>query len=199
MDWVVGCILILIGAAMLFWGYRLFRVWLAIIGFIIGAVIGNSLGNQYLPGDVFPIIATLGIGLALALLAFSLYRIGAILTGAFIGAILASMIFGLFDIAPAWWIYLIGAIPGGILAGMLVEPYIKIASSFNGSYLVMVGVFSLIQGTSLISPQQEFLPRTDYPWYFYGGLVILAVIGMVVQFSTTKGHKLGQSTSAKNP
>jgi hypothetical protein len=126
-----------------------------------------------------------------ALLAFFIYRLGAVLVGAFLGALLSSLIFSLFGMAPNWWIYLIGAIPGAILAGVLVKPFIKIASAFEGGYLAMAGLLSLIQGTNLLAMQPNMLlPHLGFPWYFYVGVLVLAVLGMIVQFRTNKGREL---------
>lgn len=200
MIWLINIIAILIGVAMLFWGYPLFRIWLAIAGFMFGTMIGNSLGNTYLPGDLWPVVLAIVVGLILAVLAFAIYRLGAVLIGAFLGAILLSLVFGLFGVPPAWWIYLIGAVLGAILAGMMVVPFIKIASSFNGAYLVMLGIFSWIQNVSIADQQQLLLiSHENLPWYFYAGVIILTIIGFVFQMSSNKGKDLniakGQSGS----
>lgn len=200
MIWLINIIAILIGVAMLFWGYPLFRVWLAIAGFMFGTMIGNSLGNTYLPGDLWPVVLAIVVGLILAVLAFAIYRLGAVLIGAFLGAILLSLVFGLFGVPPAWWIYLIGAVLGAILAGMMVVPFIKIASSFNGAYLIMLGIFSWIQNVSIADQQQLLLiSHENLPWYFYAGVIILTIIGFVFQMSANKGKDLniakGQSGS----
>ena len=196
MIWLINIIAILIGVAMLFWGYRLFRIWLAIAGFMFGTVIGNMIASLYLPGDLWPIVLAIAVGLLFAVLAFVIYRLGAVLIGACLGALFLSLIFGLLGIAPAWWIYLIGAVLGAILAGMMVVPFIKIASAFNGAYVIMVGIFSLIQNVSIADQQQYMLISQDnLPWYFYAGVIVLAIIGIIFQMSTNKGKDLNVAKS----
>lgn len=200
MIWLINIIAILIGVAMLFWGYPLFRIWLAIAGFMFGTMLGNSLGNTYLPGDLWPVVLAIVVGLILAVLAFAIYRLGAVLIGAFLGAILLSLVFGLLGVPPAWWIYLIGAVLGAILAGMMVVPFIKIASSFNGAYLIMLGIYSWIQNVSIADQQQSLLiSHENLPWYFYAGVIILTIIGFIFQMNANKGKDLniakGQSGS----
>lgn len=191
MIWLINIIVILIGVAMLFWGYPLFRVWLAIAGFMFGTVVGNMIGSLYLPGDPWPIVLAIIVGLLFAVLAFAIYRLGAVLIGAALGAIFLSLILGLLGVAPAWWIYLIGAVLGAILAGLMVVPFIILASSFNGAYVIMVGIFSLIQNVSITDQQQYMLISHDnLPWYFYAGVIILTIIGFVSQMSANKGKEL---------
>lgn len=198
MVWISGIIVILIGIAMLFWGYRLFRVWLAVAGFLLGAALGYMLGGQLLPGDVWPIVLAVALGVVFALLAYFMYMVGVILTGAFLGALLSALVFGLFNVGPTWWVYLIGAIPGGILAGVLVRPYLIIASSFYGAYLIMTGIYGFILGKEVFNLQQGMLaPLMDLPWYVYAGILVLTIIGAVFQFRTNKGRELPPTNRAK--
>ncbi len=198
MVWVSGIIVILIGLAMLFWGYRLFRVWLAVAGFLLGAALGYWIGLQLLPGEVWPIVLAAGVGIVLALLAWFLYMVGVVLTGAFLGALLSALIFGLFGVAPSWWVWLIGAIPGGIIAGVLSRPYLIIASSFQGACMVVFGVYSMTVHYEFYKMQPGLpVPLLDLPWYIYVGILVLTIVGAIVQFRTNKGRQLPKQSGNK--
>lgn len=197
MIWVVGIIAILIGLAMSIWGYNLFRFWLGVTGFILGAFLGFLIGS-FIPGSIWAIILAIVLGIIFALLSFFLYRVGAILTGAFLGALLSSLIFGIFNIGPVWWVYLIGAIPGAIIAGLLIRHYIIIGSSFIGGYLVGAGIYSLIVGKNLFSMQENMLfPHNNFPWYIYIIIIAVAIFGIVLQYRRNKGRSIDDMMKRK--
>jgi len=190
MIWASGIILIIVGAAILFWGYALFRIWIAISGFLFGLQIGMYLGDTFFPGNGWSTLLSVGLGLFFGIFGFALYKFGAVLIGFFLGGALSFVISIAFQMEPTWWIFLLGAIPAALLAGFFIDSFIKIASAFNGAYLIMIAIFSLITGQ-----QAAMVLSGEIPWYFYFGLVVLALLGAGYQLRQYKGKELNPSIS----
>ena len=197
MTWIAGVIAILIGLVACFYGYRMFRVWLAVAGFIGGAYFGESLGRMALPGDVWPVILAIALGLVFALIAYFVYRLGVILTGAVLGAALVNLLFVSWSGIPAAWPVVIGAVLGAILASIFIKPYIIIGSSFNGAYLAVIGIYSIAVVRDLSKAQ--LLAPGGLPWYVLVGIFILTALGIMVQFGINKGRELGDIGKKKPP
>lgn len=191
MIWISGMFLIGLGIAILFWGYSLFRIWFAISGFLFGLEFGRFIGKIFLAGDVWPTVLSVGLGLFLGIFGFALYKLGAVLIGFFLGGAISILIFLGFETEPNWWIFLVGAIPIGLLAGFFVEPYIKFASALNGAYLIMIAILSMISGE-----QPTLVLSGEVPWYFYLGMVALTIVGVVYQFKRYKGKDLNPKISS---
>lgn len=185
MDWIISLLWIAIGLIVLFWGYKLFRIWLALSGFVLGGELGFVLAGNYTESEILPIVVGIVLGLMIGSLAFFFYRLGVILLGFLIGGALALVFSYLFGMLPSWWIFLIGGFVLALLAGFLLVPFVKIGSSLNGAYLVVVGAYALLQGT-----QASMIPTGNIPWYFYIAMAIIAAVGIGYQFSSTKGQEL---------
>ncbi|HWR22385.1 MAG TPA: DUF4203 domain-containing protein [Feifaniaceae bacterium] len=193
MTWVAGVIAILAGLVMCFYGYRLFRVWLAVTGFIGGVYLGNYLGETYFTGEVWPVALAIGLGLLFALLAYFLYRLGAVLTGALLGAALVNALAGTPGGAYAGWPIAVGAILGAILAGMFLKPYLIIGSSLNGAYFSALGAYSLV----VMEDMTQDLFKQDLPWYVLLCVLVLAAFGVIAQFRLNKGREIGDMVRKK--
>lgn len=185
-----GLILIVIGIAILFWGYALFRIWFAISGLLFGLEVGLWIGNTYFSDNVWPTVLSVGLGLFCGFFGFSLYKIGAVLIGFLLGGALSIVIFFGFQMEPTWWIFLIGAVPMALFAAFFIDPYIKVASAFNGAYLIMAAILSLITGN-----QPAMVLSGEIPWYFYFGLLVLTIVGAGYQLKQYKGKELNPSIS----
>ena len=185
MSWVINLMWIGIGLVVLFWGYKLFRIWLALSGFVLGGQVGYILANYYTESEVLPLVGGLVAGLLIGALAFFFYRLGAILVGMLLGGALSIVVFFLFGMLPTWWIFFVGAVPFALLAAFLLKPFVKIGSSLNGAYQVTLGIYALLEGT-----RASIVLSGDIPWYFYVAMAILAAIGIGYQFSSTEGQEL---------
>ena len=116
---VMSILAIVIGLLMCFFGYRLFRFWLAAAGLVLGAYAGYYLGTK-IGADVWPIVGAVAAGVLLAILAYALFKVGAVLIGAMLGALLLLAVLNVFGVDPVWWIGLIGAAVGAVLAGVFL-------------------------------------------------------------------------------
>lgn len=185
MDWIINLLWIGVGLIVLFWGYKLFRIWLALSGFVLGSELGYVLSGYYTENQILTLVGGVLLGLVIASLAFFFYRLGVILLGFLLGGALAIVVGFLFGVLPAWWIFLTGGFLFALLAGFLLKPFVKIGSSLNGAYLIAVGAYAIVEGK-----QASMVLSGDIPWYFYVAMALLAAVGIGYQFSSTKGQEL---------
>ena len=179
----IAIIAIIIGVLMCFFGYRLFRVWLAVAGLFLGAYLGYYLGRQ-LGGDVWPVVGLVVVGVLLAVVAYWLYKLGAVLVGALLGASLVLVVANSFGVDPLWWTAAIGAAAGGLIAGLFVKEFIIAGSALNGATMLTVGVYALITGKDYLAEQSKEL--LSFPWYILVIVAVVTVIAAIGQFRYVK-------------
>src|SRR5262245_8594491 len=101
---IVGC----------FFGYRLFRLVLAIAGFVIGALLASSVFG--VSDTTAMIVAALVGGLIGAGVLFAAYFVGVALIGAGLGAAAANILFSAADRDPHFLVVVFLAIAGATLS-----------------------------------------------------------------------------------
>ena len=181
---VINIIAIVFGLIACFFGYKAFRVWLALAGLLFGARLGYYLGGL-IGGQAWPIIGAIAVGLIICLLSYFIYRLGAILIGALLGGMFTSVILSAFGVTALPWMILVGAAIVAIFAGVFLKQFIIIGSAFQGSYLIVAGVFALITGVR-IAGFENALQAITLPWYLYVVIVVLGILGIIVQNSNDK-------------
>ncbi len=184
-------LLIVTGAISCFAGYRLFRVVLAIYGFILGAMMASSvMGITNTTGMV--VAAVIG-GVAGAVVLVFAYFVGIALVGAGLGAVIAHLGWGYMasgDPPPA---ALIGfALLGAIVAMVLQRYMIVVATAFGGAWTMLVGWLAL--ETARPSPRgtvgadvwilYPMAPAHGPPWMPIAWL-LLGSLGTAVQLGVT--------------
>jgi len=128
---------VLIGAGLLFFGRKVF--WLFVAG--AGFVVGLSLSNRLLQSPEWVgVIIGLGIGLLAALLAVFVQRLAIGLAGFLAGGYLAlQFLVPLFHLQHGWlpWLaFVIGGVIGVILVGVFLEWALIALSTLAGAALV---------------------------------------------------------------
>jgi hypothetical protein len=130
------------GALSCFAGYRLFKLTLAIYGFIFGSMIASS--TMGVSNTTGMIVAALVGGVAGAVVLVFAYFIGIALAGACLGALLAHMSWGTIrpgDPPPVLVMAL--AILGAIGAMLLQRYVIIVATAFCGALTIIVGALAI--------------------------------------------------------
>lgn len=187
-------VLLLGGIVGCFFGYRLFRIVLAITGFIVGAGLASSIFGM---SDTWPMIAAAVIGgLIGAAILFFAYYAGVALTGAVLGAVVANVAFAAGDRAPSVMAVIALAVIGAALAMYLQRYFIIVGTSFGGAWTMIVG------GMALLGDRQALqAAASNDVWVFYpldpapgrGWIPIawlaLGLIGAAVQVGITGGEK----------
>lgn len=163
---------ILIGIAIIFFGYKVFRLLLIAGGFLLGVLIGQNLLTIADPNG--KMIAALLIGLVLALIANAIYSFGFVIVAGGLSAAFAYLAitqFGALDVTGV--ILIIGAgIAGAIitLSFKLEKLIVVIACCVYGYLLVANGILRIVYNDNLPTIQQ-IPPAT---------MLVLIVLGAIL-------------------
>jgi hypothetical protein len=160
MEWIN----ILAGVAVLFFGRRLFWLFVGCVGFIVGfELAGNALAGQ---SEWLILFIALGVGLLSAIVSIFLQRIFIVVAGFFSGAYCLSTFapaaLHLQDDAVMWIAFAVGGLFGAILTAFLLDPALIVMSSLAGATAVS-------QNVPLDPPTRTLL------------FVVLLVLGIAVQ------------------
>jgi Domain of unknown function (DUF4203) len=174
----------LLGIVNCFWGYRFFRMVLAIVGFFVGAGVGIALtgGDQQI---IIALAALIG-GVLGAILFYFLYFVGPFLAGIGLGITLGSLIASDLNVAAntANVIIIVSAALGGIVGLILSKYIIMISTAFVGAAQIITAITLLLPGThtvgSSVGTIQLLLPQNT-TLLMSLSIIILAIIGFMVQ------------------
>ena len=161
-----------------FFGYKLLRVWIAIIGFFVGFVLGFLVARALIDGEAYlPAIIGIVAGLLLAFVAFRIYLIGVFI---YCGGIAASAVNKIsFPEGDVWSIVAIvlcvlAFILAGILAVKFARPCIIAVTAATGAV------------NAADALRQMFDTLAGNRMLVWGIIIALTAAGMAVQFFTTK-------------
>jgi hypothetical protein len=170
-------------------GYRLFRIVLAIYGFVLGAVIASSIVG---PTNTLGMLgAALGGGLAGALTLVFAYFAGIALVGGALGALLAHAAWTQFGSGDPPALLIIGAAVAGAVAAMFLQRYVIIVSTaFGGAWTIIVGLMAIVGGRSSNASVWILYPTmpTESRWTLLAWAA-LGVAGTAVQLALTARTK----------
>jgi len=154
---------ILLGVALLFLGRKLFWLFVAVVGFVVG----TSLASQFLQGQSETFILIIGLlgGVIGALLAIFMQRLAVAAAGFVAGGYLMVTVLGWLGMGSqgvTWLPFLIGGAIGALLVAVMFDWALIFLSSLVGAELVVNGLGARPSISLLL-------------------LVVLLVVGMVVQ------------------
>ena len=156
-----------------FFGFRLRRLWYALLGFAVGALLGYAVSRLFVPEKLWLcLLIGLGVGLLAAGFTFRIYKAVVFVLAFCCVFALVGEVLG--DVQPV--IAVICAVVLGILAGILAARFqyyvIVIVTAVTGGWRAASGLRRVI---SSMTP--EFM-------LILAGVLIAA--GMIFQFVTTK-------------
>jgi len=188
-------LLVLASALTCFAGYRLFRIVLAIWGFILGAVIASSMmgvGNA-----IALLIAGLVGGILGAVALMFAYFMGVALIGAGLGALITHVVWGQVAAAdPPAVLIIVVSVAGAIGAMMLQRYVIIVGTAFSGAWMVIVAGLAIAENM----PGKAVRAAGNDVWILYPfslsqdrwaviGWLALGLVGMAVQLGITGRNK----------
>jgi hypothetical protein len=194
-----AALLVIGGTIACFAGYRLFRVVLAIYGFILGAMLGSSVVG--VTNTVGMVIAALVGGIIGAALLTLAYFAGIALVGAGVGALLAHVAWGAWGSnataatvspdPPAAAVIVLSIL--GAVGAMLLQRYVIILSTaFGGAWTLIVGGLALSGNRGAVRAASAGSVWILYPMNPAPGerwiipvWVVLGVVGTGVQLAIT--------------
>jgi len=156
-------VLVLLGVALLFLGRKLFWLFVAVVGFVVG----TGLASQFLQGQSEQFILVIGLlgGVIGALLAIFLQRLAVAAAGFVAGGYLMVTVLGWLGMGSqgvTWLPFLIGGVIGALLVVVMFDWALIFLSALVGAELVVNGL-SARPSISLLL------------------LVVLLVVGIVAQ------------------
>ncbi len=174
-------------------GYRLFKVVLAIFGFILGALAASSIWGA--SETTYMVIAAVVGGMAGSVLLLAAYFVGVALVGAGLGALMANLIWTQIEGDPHPFVVVLFSVAGALVATWLQRYVIILGTSFGGAWTILVGALALMGDQTAINaaaagdvwvaypmnpaPGQRWLPVA---W------IALGLVGTLVQMFVTGGQ-----------
>ncbi len=166
-----------------FLGFKLTKLWATLIGVLIGFAGGFALGEYIWHNSGVALICALVLAVAIGAVAFLIYKAGVFLM---CGAAAFGLAYLLLDAYVDNQIINISvaAIVGilvGIISILLMRPFIIITTALGGGFSFANSLFTLLPPSM---SEQQMVLGLSLPILIVGAAV--AVIGIVVQFITTK-------------
>ena len=154
-------LLLLGGVVVCFFGRRLFRVSLAIVGFVIGAGAASSMFGV---SDRMPmVIAGVVGGLIGAAILYAAYYIGVALVGAALGAVAANVGFSLAQTEPPVLAVVLCAVAGAVASTYLQRYFVIVGSGFVGALMMVHGAL-LLAGQIVRASRRRARCGCSYPF-----------------------------------
>ena len=172
---------VIFGALNCFFGYKLLKVWMAVCGFIIGATGGFLIAARFLTERNIVFGITAAAGIVGSVLAYQIYLVGVFFLGWMMSVAAVIAFVRSLPIGDKEKLVVIAA---GVLLGLIVgvlivkfaRPSIILVPGISG------GISTATAACSLLKLEQPVLVVT-------GAGILLAIVGIMVQFLTTPGHK----------
>ena len=192
---IPAAIVLLIGGVVAcFFGYRLFRIVLAIFGFILGAFAASSVFGVSDTGPM--LVAALVGGLVGAGILIAAYFVGVALVGAGLGVLVANLFFSATGNDPHFLVIVFAAIAGAVGSMYLQRYFIIVGTAFGGAWTLIVGAMALFGNTAAMAAAASgdvwvaypLDPAPDQRWVPMAWIA-LGLAGAVVQLGWTGGEK----------
>jgi hypothetical protein len=183
-----------------FFGYRIFKITLTLLGGVIGVVFGLAAGAALGLGQAGEIGGMLVGGLAGAGLAFLLYIAAVFVAGFLFGAILGILLLANFHQTVAWLSGCVVGLIGGVLAVKMQRVLLILSTALLGSFRVLVALsfFTLQLDWVFYYRQPQQIPALiDSHGWMLPAILVLASVGVIVQFGFggTAGKKKAKGKS----
>jgi hypothetical protein len=187
-----------------FFGYRMFKVVLAVFGFIIGALAASSVFGA---SDTTPmVLAAIIGGIAGASLLLAAYFVGVALVGAALGALLVNVIWTQIEGDPHPAVVILFSIAGAVLATWLQRYVIILGTAFGGAWTMLVGGLAIMGDRGPLKAAAAGDIWVAYPLNPAPGMrwlpwawVIIGAFGALIQMRWTGGDRgrVGKKAAAK--
>lgn len=174
---------ILIGVLQCFFGYRIFRIILGLIGFFIGSAVMAFVGYAMFGLAAMAFLAGVIGGLVGAILLAVFYSVGVFLIGAFLGAVSGIVLFAAAGATPQLVVLLIPAVLGGGIALFYKRLMIILSTAFVGSWSIVTGIAYFAESAvrPVYSERLSFLLEEHLPIILLSW-ILLGIVGMVAQY-----------------
>ncbi len=198
---VIPALLLIIGVAFCFGGYKWFMillpVWAFLVGFIIGAAAASGVYGQSILSLFVIVVSGFITGLSLAVIAYMFFNLSIILLGASLGFTLGSGLACYMGFKPGGFILITAGVIVAVIVGFLafrlnLPKYIIIAlTALIGSEALLSGALLLVDFISLKDMELGLLgPILSYSAVWSIIWLVLAMIGAAVQLHMARLYEL---------
>lgn len=182
---IIGLVNVIAGVVTCFFGFKVFRLYLMVVGATLGAFIGGTLTAG--TSIAVQVLVSLGLGLGGALLFNALYKLGMVIAGLLFGLAVGVVVgtnLGLAGSALVVMIAVLGLL-GAVLGLALAKLIIKLSTAFTGSAQIVYGVLVIIPGMATITTAADGTLNISLVGVNSVALLIawaaLGAVGLVVQ------------------
>jgi Domain of unknown function (DUF4203) len=205
-DFLIGALVLLVGAVFCFVGYRFFRILIVIWGFFAGFNLGTaamtSLFNNAFLGTTTGIVLGLVIGLVFAALAYFFYYFAVVLLGASAGYTLGSGLIGAIGLNnPGFVAVIVGVVLAVVFAFLILvlnlpKILIMVFTALGGAVAMLAGLLILFGQVKVAYLQYgDAVALVKASWFWSIVALALAVVGFLVQWRTMQEYNLEWSQS----
>ena len=181
---VLAGLCFLIGAVFIFWGWRIYRVALALMGALVGWAVGLAVAA---PLGGAAVLVALALAIICGFLAIFLQKVGVFLVAGLWGALLVLGAHEMIQAAAARDLAACVAffVVGG-LAVLLWRPMITFLLAMFGAEMV---ANAATMTTDLFKPGAAARWETAHPWMTFAAIIVVAGIGLYHQEEEEQGAK----------
>ena len=192
---------IIVGAAFIFWGYRIFLVLLPIWGFFAGLWFGAQAMSLIFGGGFLAttsgLVVGLILGLILAVLSYLFYFIGIAIVAAIIGYGLGAGLMTGLGLSSGFLSALVGIIVGVVIVVLVLrfnlQKYVVIfLTAIGGANALVLGfllAFNRVDLAGILSAGDAIQPVMAVSLGWKIVWIALAIIGIVMQIRTNRTYE----------
>jgi hypothetical protein len=187
------------GILICFFGQRLVKVTLGLVGFVAGGAGGWAAAGAIWPDNSkAALICILAAGAIVAMLCFWLFHLGIFIAGAGTGAVATAAVLRAMEQPVKPLAVLIAALAFGVAALLLQKFMLVLSTAFTGSYLITAAVIHFLSGVHEVHPlwfDGEAIKSGDRMKYVALGVwAILGLLGMRFQYGGKKKDKAHEAS-----
>jgi len=201
-------LVIMLGLALLFTGYRFFQILISIWGFVAGfqfgaSILSNWFGQGFLTTVIGWVIGLL-IGIFAATLAYLFYAAAVVILAGFVGYQLGIGVMAGLGFQEGFVTFLVGLLVGLALVALAIylhfpKALILILTSLAGAELLLGGVFLALGRITLTGLRFGAVGAIVQDSWFWGLLYLaIAAVGFYFQWRSTQNFVV-EDYSAENP
>jgi hypothetical protein len=200
-DFLIGALVLLVGLAFCFAGYRFFRILIAIWGFFAGFNLGTAgmtaLFGQNFLGTTTGWVLGIVIGLIIAVLAYFFYYFAVVLLGASAGYDLGSGLMEAIGLNNPGFISVIVGVALAVVFAFLIlalnlpKLLIMVFTALGGAVATLAGLLILLGQAKVAYLQYgDAVALVRASWFWSLVAIALAVVGFLAQWRTTQEYTL---------
>lgn len=203
---IILCVAVFCGAALCFFGYRLFRFAVIVAGLVLGAAVGAYIAwHETATAETLDMVITfqdavvavthpwnpavvvvwaVAGGIAGGILSVFLERVAVFALGSLLGGGIVNHTMGSSSTNAYWIVLGVVGLVSGILALLLRKVVIVVSMAVSGALALVFGLYALIAGHSYEDLFRRLQTPGSSAYVALGCAIILAAVGGYVQFTT---------------